>query len=115
MSYLDKVKEKRIERNYSLKKAHIEEARRLTYLLIDKGYRFKRLYFFGSSLNEKPYTSCSDIDLAIEGLRNDLFFKVYAFLIKEAKFPVDLKPFEDLDRAFKSRVKKQGEMIYEAK
>lgn len=115
MSYLDKVKERRREKDSSLKKAYIEEAKRLTNLLIDKGYKFKRVYIFGSSLNEKPYTPWSDIDLAIEGLGGDLFFKAYAFLLKEAKFPVDLKPFEDLDRVFKSRVRKEGEIIYEAK
>lgn len=108
MSYLDKVKERRREKDSFLKKAYIEKARRLTYLLIDKGYRFKRLYIFGLSLSEKPYTPWSDIDLAIEGLRGDLFFKVYAFLFKEAKFPVDLKPFEDLDR--KDRKKRRSDL-----
>jgi len=115
MSYLDKVKERRRERNSSLKKEFKEEARRLTNLLIDKGYRFKRVYLFGSTLNQKTLARWSDIDLAIEGLRADLFFKAYAFLLKEAKFPVDLKPFEDLNKVFKTKVKNEGEIIYEAK
>lgn len=115
MSYLDKARERRIERSSSMKKAFRQEARRLTHLLINKGYRFKRLYLFGSSLNQRPLGPWSDIDLAIEGLEDELFFKTYALLLKEARFSVDLKPFEDLSRLFRERIKKEGEMIYEAK
>lgn len=115
MSYLDKARERRIERSSSLKRIFKEEARRLTHLLVNKGYRFKRLYLFGSSLNQRPLGPWSDIDLAIEGLKSDLFFNAYALILKEAKFPVDLKPLEDLDRPFKERIKREGEMIYEAK
>lgn len=80
-----------------------------------EGYRFKRLYLFGSSLSKRLLAPWSDIDLAIEGLKGDLFFRAYALMLKEARFPVDLKPFEDLDRLFKERIKKEGEIIYEAR
>ena len=115
MSYLSEANERRIEKISSLKQEYREEAKRLASLLAKKGYEFKKLHLFGSSLDNRPLGPWSDIDLAIEGLRNDLFFKVYALLLKEAKFPVDLKPFEDLDRTFKERIERKGEVIYEAR
>ena len=74
MSYLSEAKERQIEKISSLKQTYREEAKRLASLLTDKGYEFKKLHLFGSSLNNRPLAPWSDIDLAIEGLRNDLFF-----------------------------------------
>jgi len=112
MSYLEKAKERRRIRSSSLKKSFKEEANRLTRLLIKKGYGFNNLYLFGSAVKERPFAPWSDIDLAIEGLKKDLFFKVYAFLLKNAEFPVDLKPFEELDEAVKRRIEREGEVIH---
>jgi predicted nucleotidyltransferase len=112
MTYLERAKERQNMRLLSLKKNFRKEAKRLTQLLVKKGYRFKRLYLFGSVIEGKPFAPWSDIDLAIEGLKKDLFFKVYAFLLKNARFPVDLKPFEEIDKTIKEKINREGEIIY---
>ncbi|MBW2368102.1 MAG: hypothetical protein JRH15_09470 [Deltaproteobacteria bacterium] len=55
--------------------------------LADK-YKVTRLLLFGSSLdsNRESY----DIDLAVEGLPEDVFFKFYSELIFNLSKPVDL-------------------------
>jgi len=112
MGYLDKVRERQERSKDALRKAFQEEARRLTQLLVGEGYEFKRVYLFGSTVKEGPLRSWSDIDLAIEGLREDLFLRAYALLLRNAEFSVDLKPFEDLSEVMKEKIRKEGELIY---
>lgn len=55
--------------------------------LADK-YKVTRLLLFGSSIN--PEREFNDIDLAVEGLPEELFFKFYSELIFNLSKPVDL-------------------------
>lgn len=67
-------------------------------IAIAKKYKIRRLLLFGSSvdLNRKA----NDIDLAVEGLSEDQFFKFYSELIFNLSKPVDL-----VDIGKKSRFK----------
>ncbi len=87
----------------------LKEVFRLSSLL-RRRYSFETLYLFGS-LPSGRFSRGSDIDLVIEGLKTEDFFKAYAFLIKEGRFRVDLKPFEDLSEDFKKRVLSGGMKI----
>ena len=51
-------------------------------------YKISRLLLFGSSLDTNRESN--DIDLAVEGLSEDLFFKFYSELIFNLSKPVDL-------------------------
>jgi len=51
--------------------------------------------------------------LAIEGLKEEEFLRVYALFLKSSRFPIDLKPFEDLDVPSKEKIKRERELIYE--
>ena len=51
-------------------------------------YKINRLFLFGSSLDSKR--EANDIDLAVEGLPESLFFKFYSELIFNLSKPVDL-------------------------
>lgn len=55
--------------------------------LADK-YKITRLLLFGSSIDSKR--EANDIDLAVEGLPESLFFKFYSELIFNLSKPVDL-------------------------
>ena len=59
-------------------------------------YKVGRLLLFGSSLD--PNREAEDIDLAVEGLRADLFFKFYGELIFNLSKPVDLVDIEKKTR-----------------
>ncbi len=52
-----------------------------------KKYHVSSIYLFGSSLNENEY---NDIDLAVKGIKPELFFKFYGELLRNLKKPVDL-------------------------
>jgi len=52
-----------------------------------KKYNVKSVFLFGSSLEEEDGR---DIDLAVEGIKPGLFFKLYADLFKRLSRPVDL-------------------------
>ncbi len=113
MGYLDKVKQVRSKKLLFLKKNFKEEAKRLINLLLCKGYKCKKIYLYGSVIKDKPFAPWSDIDLCIEGLEEEKFLKVYALFLKSSRFPIDLKPFEDLDASIKEKIKREGEVIYE--
>ncbi len=69
-----------------------------------------RVLLFGS-LARGRFLPDSDIDLAVEGLPAAVFFPALAQAGKMSRFPVDLKPLEDLDPYFKSKVLATGEEI----
>lgn len=82
--YRDRIIERRKTRGEIFRKGLRDEALRLIQLLMDNGFRFKKIYLFGSSIKEKPLAPWSDTDLAIEGLNKEIFYKVYAFLLKNS-------------------------------
>jgi predicted nucleotidyltransferase len=93
----------------ALKQDAMEEAQRLASLLSER-FKFEAIYLHGSLLSGK-FRRHSDIDLIIKGLKMEDFFKAYAFLIKESKYEIDLKPFEDLKEDFKESVLAKGMKI----
>lgn len=68
---------------------------------------FRFLYLIGS-LAKGRFSSRSDIDLVIQGLAAEHFFKVYAFLLKESCYSIDLKPYEDPSPDEQSRIVQEG-------
>jgi predicted nucleotidyltransferase len=73
-------------------------------------FEFDSIYLIGS-LQTGRFGFHSDIDLVVKGMKNEDFFKAYAFLIKESDFDIDLKPFEDLYDSLKTRTLKEGIII----
>ncbi len=112
-TYLEKAKERKKRLVDSLRKNLRQEAYRLIQLLKEEDFKFKKIYLFGSILSNKPLAPWSDIDLAIEGLHKNKFFKLYAWFLKNSKFSVDLKPWEELNKNLKEKIIKRGEIIYE--
>ncbi len=65
----------------------ITEAEKEIIIQFAKKYKVSSIFLFGSSLYEKKY---NDIDLAVKGLKPELFFKFYGELIRNLPKPVDL-------------------------
>ena len=101
--------ESRRKRHHHLKAEALTDAKQLAALL-RKHFKFDSLYLYGSILSDR-FRPGSDLDLIVKGMRIRDFFKAYAMLIKESRFPVDLKPFEDLPDEFKARILEQGMFI----
>ncbi len=74
-----------------------------------KKYNVSSIYLFGSSLNRD--SEPNDIDLAVEGIRPEVFFKFYGELLRSLSKPVDLV---DLSRKslFNRIIEEKGVKIY---
>jgi len=84
-----------------------EDKKRLT--AIAKKYNVSKLYLFGSTLDTSR--DSSDIDLAVEGVPDSLFFKFYGELIFSLSKPIDLIDLKK-SSSFNMIVKSEGVLLY---
>ena len=75
---------------------------------VARKYGVYAVYLFGSSLAGEDY---NDIDLAVEGLKPEFFFKFYAELIKRISKPVDLVDLSK-ESMFNKLILERGVKIY---
>ena len=68
------------------------------------------VWLFGSSLEEG--SEARDIDLAVEGLRPELFFKFYARLVWALPRPVDLVDLSEPTLSLAPIIRARGKRIY---
>ena len=73
-------------------------------------FNVKKVWVFGSSLEDDSLAR--DIDLAVEGILPELFFKFYARLFMALPKPVDLVDLSQ-DLPIASIVRAEGVAIYE--
>lgn len=99
----------RAEKAKALRLDAVEDARRLAALL-HKHFEFEAIFLFGSVLSER-FRRHSDVDMAIIGLRPEDFFKAHALLLRESRYDIDLKPFEDMPEDMKKKILSEGERI----
>ena len=76
---------------------------------IAERYSVSKLYLFGSNLDSK--SEPSDIDLAVEGIADKLFFKFYGELIFALSKPVDLIDLKKKS-SFNDMVRSEGILLY---
>lgn len=115
-SYIERLEHRRKEKMERLRAELRKEAVCVSRLLSRAGFKFDRIYLFGSVVEkDKPLFPWSDIDLAIEGLPSDMFYKTYGFLLENSKHEIDLKPFEELNEGVRKKIRREGEVIYEKK
>jgi predicted nucleotidyltransferase len=74
-----------------------------------KEYGARRMWLFGSCLDEDAEPN--DIDLAVEGVAPEKFYRFYGRLFKELPRPVDLVDMAD-DLPIVSIVRDTGVLIY---
>ena len=77
-----------------------------------KGHGATRVILFGSLLSGSFHPR-SDIDLAVEGIPKAAFTRAFADLMMALDWPVDLKPLEEVDPAFREVVRAKGTVLYE--
>jgi predicted nucleotidyltransferase len=97
-------------RKKNLREAALKEAERLSVLL-KAGFDYEALYLVGSVAKGKGFRFQSDIDFVIKGLKKELFFRALALLIKNSRFEIDLKPWEELSAESKARVEQEGRIL----
>lgn len=77
---------------------------------IAKKYSVDKLYLFGSGIRSDRQPN--DIDLAVEGIDDRLFFKFYGELILNLPKPVDVISLKEKSM-FNNIIKIKGVLIYE--
>lgn len=90
----------------------MREARRLATVLA-QDYGAKKVYLLGSlAKRERPFTATSDIDLAVDGLASSRFYEALGDLLTRTAFTVDLKPLEGMPEFLRSRIGREGVLLY---
>ena len=85
----------------------LEDARRVARFLMRHGAR--RVLGIGSAFApSRRFTPRSDIDLAVEGLRPECFFRVSAQAAAMTDFPLDLIPIEAASATFRRVIRDGG-------
>jgi len=74
----------------------------------------KRIVLFGSTVRGTRGRH-SDIDLACEGIPPDQFFKVLGELLFTIGESIDLVDMKEVKGTLRSRIEKEGELLYETK
>ena len=88
----------------------IKESDRQKIIDLAQAYRVRNLLLFGSSLRSD---SPCDIDLAVEGLAPEKFFRFYAELMWNLSLPVDLVDLSRKSR-FTDLIQAEGTLLYES-
>ena len=89
-----------------------EEAERLTRVLVGE-FHVHRVLLVGSLAEGKRFHWGSDIDLVVDGLQADLFFKAVGRLLRMSSFDVDLKPLDAMKPSVRARFEEKGVVLYD--
>lgn len=76
---------------------------------ISKKYHAKRVLLFGSSLDDTRQSH--DIDIAVEGIPPEDFFKYYGDLMLKLSKPVDVIDLSETSKFIKL-IQKEGRLLY---
>jgi predicted nucleotidyltransferase len=87
----------------------LSENDRLAIQNIGRKYNAKRIILFGSGCNS--LTESNDIDLAVEGISDSIFFKFYSELIFSLSMPVDLFDMK-MKNKFSDLAASEGLILY---
>jgi len=87
----------------------ISESERGIIIQCAKKYKVPTIYLFGSSLDRD--SGYNDVDLAVKGIKPEIFFKFYGELLRNLSKPVDLV---DLSKKslFNQIIEEKGVRIY---
>ncbi len=86
----------------------ISEKDKKNILKLSEKYKAKKVFLFGSGNTSKENR---DIDLGVEGVPNNTFFKFYSELIFSLSKPVDLVDLSKKSR-FNDLILSEGTLLY---
>lgn len=89
-----------------------DEAWRLSKLLMVR-FGARSVWLFGSLAWGDVFTTETDIDLAVQGMPAENFFKALNFLEHETKFPVDLIDLDTAPEQLRQRILAEGKVLHE--
>ncbi len=113
--FLEKKRQRREENRRKLYRAARADFQKIIDMIIRK-YQPKRIYHWGSLLNERHFTELSDIDIALEGITApEDFFALLGDAEELTSFPLHIVQLEKIHPLHAQSIKKRGKLIYESK
>lgn len=92
--------------------ARAEAIRAAEVLVRDFGAR--RVYLFGSLLQEGRFHERSDVDLAVEGIAPERFFKTWAAVGADVRVPIELVDIDEVGETMRELILEHGELLCDA-
>lgn len=77
-----------------------------------KEFNFKIVYLFGSTINARPLSVWSDIDLVFKGFPEEEYYTLVGFLCSESRYKMDIKLYEYLKPEIRDIIHAKGVKIY---
>lgn len=82
--------------------------------MLIKKYNPKRIYQWGSLLNEGHFSEISDIDIAVEGVGSaERFFEMFGDADKLTKFSLHLVELEKIEPLHAEGIRERGRLVYQ--
>jgi len=86
---------------------------RIVQMLIEN-YKPKRIYQWGSLLDKAHFSEISDIDIAVEGIKDaGAYFQLLAEAGEITDLPLDIVEMESIHILHKEMIMSKGKLIYE--
>ena len=83
-------------------------------MMIIESYNPKRIYQWGSLLDQSRFREYSDIDIAVDGIDDPAtFFRMFGDAEKMTQFPLDLVDINKIETEFAELIKSRGRIVYE--
>lgn len=81
--------------------------------MIKEEFNPRAIYQWGSVLNREQFTSISDIDIAVEGLRSaEEFFDLIGQAQRLTRLPLDIVEIEHVEPAYVRLIKEYGRCVW---
>ncbi|AYO29926.1 nucleotidyltransferase domain-containing protein [Biomaibacter acetigenes] len=88
-----------------------EVAKQIACLLRQK-YSAKKVWVFGSLAKKEMFNPWSDIDIAVEGIPHELYYKAIAEVISlSPEYKIDIVDIWDCSPLFRENIQKEGILI----
>lgn len=89
------------------------EARRAAHVLV-REFGASRVYLFGSLAQEGWFHERSDVDLAVEGIASERFFKAWAASGAHSDVPIELVDLDEVGEPMRKLILEYGELLCDA-
>jgi predicted nucleotidyltransferase len=89
------------------------EAIRVAEVLV-RDFGATRVYLFGSLLQEGRFHERSDVDLAVEGIAPERFFKTWAAVGADVRVPIELVDIDEVGETMRELILEHGELLCDA-
>jgi predicted nucleotidyltransferase len=89
------------------------EAERAAQVLV-RQFQANRVYLFGSLAQDGRFQERSDVDLAVEGIAPERFFKAWAAASGHSSVPIELVDLDEVGEPMRKMILEHGELLCDA-